>query len=247
MPVPQFLSGVRDGDEFRLTWTPVAGKYDVYRKMGNYDWELARQNVTTNTCTVPRREREQYCVVAIDGEGNRSARSEPFVIRRPRRPKHVAVDSYGNRCFIDNSIYFLSPEGKYLGDQRYGNQAADIDVGLDGTIVTLGPKEKRKVDMENEEGKSEKVDLDLNDRVVVMNPNSYLRWFSGDDELGKLVDPRGVAIAPDGRVYVVSTGSRDVVIFDGEPEISRPCVRSAAYAYMTLIVHHARHCIEFDV
>ncbi len=216
VPIPQFTSGVREGGNFRLTWTPVAKRYDLYTKRGSYDWEVSEQNLATNTCTVPRREREQYCVVAIDGEGNRSARSKPFVIKPPRRPKHVAVDCYGDRYFIDNSIYFLSPEGSYLGDLRYGNQAADIDVGPDGTIVTLAPKDKRKVQIENEEGKPEKVDLELNDRVVVINSNSYLRWFSGDDEMSKLVDPRGVAIAPDGRVYVVSTGSRDIVVFDGE-------------------------------
>ena len=211
VPVPEIISGQRKGNEVELRWTPTAKKYDILLKNGNIQWDVIASNIEGSSLLVPARDRGEYCVVAIDEKGRRSARSAPFGMRPRWRPQRVAVDVYGDRHFLADGMAVVSPTGNYLGVyQRYARGAADLDIGPDGTMTFLAPATKRKV---------KDVEVDLKNRVGVLRPNIYLKWFSGDDEASKLVDPKGVAIAPDGKVYVASTGSKDIVIFnaDGTP------------------------------
>ena len=111
--------------------------------------------------------------MGIDQNGRRSARSNVFSVRPRWQPSRVAVDVYGDRYFLRDGMMVLSPDNNYRGMlHRYARGAADLDIGADGTLVFLSPAGTRKV---------EGVDIELKDRVMVVNSNTFTRWFSMSD------------------------------------------------------------------
>ncbi len=219
------VKAIRDGEEVRtwIRWTPsdpAPARYRIERGWNDeYLYETVADvagNLTSfgeifsSGMPAPV---ARYRVSAVDVEGRRGAAAGPAAVAVLREAGGLGILPDGRILVCDpkrNSPLMLRPDGEPIGGfSSDGNQAfpTDLAVAPEGWVAM--------VDMPDGYNAFHRLGFLVCDATGQVRKRFETNRGSGPEDL---LDPRGIAVDDEGRIFLVDTGNHRVLVFDESAE-----------------------------